>query len=85
MFKKLLSKLRMMREERKYMRSIDLNVKKFQIRNELIKFYLDYDRMNNIVDIPPHYRAERIMRKKLRTPADIDRSYRKLLEYKQAI
>lgn len=83
MFRDLLGKLKMMLAERKYRRSIDLNSKYFFIRNAVIKWYLDYDKMHGYIDIPAHYRAKKVMNKTIKTPSDIDRCYKKLLEYQK--
>lgn len=85
MFKNLLSKIKLKLAEYRYRRSIDLRVKKFQIRNAVIKWYMDYDRLHNVVDIPAYQRADRVMTKVIKTPADVDRCYKKLLEYQEAI
>lgn len=84
MFNDLISKIKLKLAEYRYKRQIDLRVKKFQIRNAVIKYYMDYDRIHNVVDIPAHIRAEKVMTKVIKTPADVDRCYRKLLEYKEA-
>ena len=85
MFKKLLAKIKLIRAEKKYQRGIDLRAKYFYIRNALIKWYMDYDRIYDVCDIPAYIRADRVMRKTLKVPADIDRSYKKLIEYQKAI
>ena len=85
MFKNLISRLKMMQQERKYKRNIDLNSKRFQVRNALIKWYMDYDKMYDVCDIPAHIRADRVIDKHLKCPADVDRAYKKLLAYQQAI
>lgn len=85
MFKNLFEKIRLMKANKRYKRSIDLNVKTFYIRNAVIKYYMDYDRIHNVVDIPAYIRAKRVMEKTLKTPQDIDRAYRKLLEYEQTV
>lgn len=85
MFKNLFEKIRLMKANKRYKRNIDLNVKTFYIRNAVIKWYMDYDRIHNVVDIPAYIRAKRVMEKTLKTPQDIDRAYRKLLEYEQTV
>lgn len=85
MFKNLLAKIKLKLAERKYQRNIDLNAKRFYIRNKVIKWYMDYDRMHDVTDIPAHIRAERAMSKTIKRPSDIDRIYKRLLEYQQAI
>ena len=85
MFKNLLAKIKLWKAERKYKRTIDLNVKQFQIRNAVIKWYMDYDKIHDITDIPAHIRAERVLKKTIKKPSDIDRIYNKLIEYQQAI
>jgi hypothetical protein len=85
MFKNLFEKIRLMKANKRYKRSVDLNVKTFHIRNAVIKWYMDYDRIHNVVDIPAYIRAKRVMEKTLKTPQDIDRAYRKLLEYEQTV
>ena len=85
MFKNLFEKIRLMKANKRYKRSVDLNVKTFHIRNAVIKYYMDYDRIHNVVDIPVYIRAKRVMEKTLKTPQDIDRAYRKLLEYEQTV
>lgn len=70
--------------EYKLRRKNELRVKKFHIRNELIRYYMDLKTMGNVVDIPAHIYADRAMKLTLRTPMDIDRSYRKLLAMKRA-
>lgn len=85
MFNDLISKIKLKLAEYRYKRQIDLRVKKFQIRNAVIKYYMDYDRIHNVVDIPAYQRADRVMAKTVKTPADVDRCYRKLLQYEEAI
>lgn len=85
MFKNLFEKIRLMKANKRYKRSVDLNVKTFHIRNAVIKWFMDYDRIHNVVDIPAYIRAKRVMEKTLKTPQDIDRAYRKLLEYEQTV
>lgn len=81
MFKNLLSKIKMILAERKYRRTIDLNAKRFYIKLALIQYYNDIDKMQDVVDIPAHIRADRIMDKVIKKSSDIDRLYKKSLEY----
>lgn len=81
MFKNLISKIKLLIAERRYKRKIDLNAKKFYIKLALIQYYNDIDKMHDVVDIPAHIRADRVMDKVIRKPSDIDRLYRKSLEY----
>lgn len=85
MFKKLLQKIKLIRAEKKYQRGIDLRAKYFYIRNALIKWYIDYDAIYDICDIPAHIRADRALKKTIKRPNDIDRAYNKLLKYQQVI
>lgn len=81
MFKNLLSKIKLKLAERRYKRKIDLNAKKFYIKLALIQYYNDIDKMHDVVDIPAHLRAEKVMSEVIRKPSDIDRLYKKSLEY----
>lgn len=83
MFKNLLTKIKLKLAEIRYRRQIDLRVKKFQIRNAVIKYYMDYDRIHDITDIPAHIRADRLLDRVIKRPSDIDRCYKKLLEYQE--
>lgn len=85
MFKNLISKIKMMLAERKYQRNIDLNCKRFYIRNAVIKWYMDYDRIYDVCDIPAHIRAERAISKTIKRPSDIDRIYKKLIDYEKSV
>lgn len=85
MFKNLLAKIKMMQQERKYKRNIDLNCKRFYIRNAVIKWYMDYDQIYDVCDIPAHIRAERAMNKTIKRPSDIDRIYKKLIDYEKSV
>ena len=80
MFKGLIDRINRAVAERRLRRKNDLFVKKYHIRNELIEFY--YNLHQDVVDLPAHYYAEVAMQRTLKTPADIDRSYRKLLNMK---
>lgn len=75
MFKDLLSKFHLWKEQRKYQRTIDLNAKKFYIKLALIQYYNDLDRIYDVVDIPAHIRADRYLTGI--KPAKIDKLYRK--------
>lgn len=81
MFKNLISKIKLKLAERRYKRKIDLNAKKFYIKLALIQYYNDIDKMHDVVDIPAHIRADRVMTKVIKRPSDIDRLYKKSLEY----
>lgn len=81
MFKNLLSKFHLWKEQRKYKRAKELSAKKFFIKLKMISYYNDINKMHNVVDIPAHIKADRIMNEVLRKPSDIDRLYKKALEY----
>lgn len=85
MYRKILEMFNLLREEIKLKRTIDLRVKKFKIRNAVIKWYMDYDKMHNLVNVPAHLRAKEVMKQTLKTPEDIDRCYQQLLDYQRAI
>ena len=81
MFKNLLGKIKLKLAELKYRRQKQLNAKKFYIKLALIQYYNDLDKMHDVVDIPAHIRADRVMTKVIKRPSDIDRLYKKSLEY----
>lgn len=78
MFKNLIRKIKLWRKRQ-------LRHKFFQIRNAVIKWYSDYDRIYDVCDIPAHTRADRAIGRTIKRPADIDRCYRKLLEFQAQI
>ena len=75
----------MLKAERKYQRNIDLNCKRFFLRNAVIKWYMDYDKIYDVCDIPAHIRADRALNKVIKRPSDIDRYYKKLIAYQKSI
>lgn len=85
MFKNLISKIKLKLAELKYRRQKQLSAKKFYIKLALIQYYNDYDKMHDVVDIPAHIRADRVMDKVIRKPSDIDRLYKKSLEYQATL
>ena len=86
MFRDLLSKLNRWKSEKRYQRMIELNAKKFYIKLALIQYYNDYNKMNNIVDVPAHIKAEYIMNDVIskKRPSEIDKLYKKSLKYTEA-
>ena len=85
MFKNLLGKIKLKLAELKYRRQKQLSAKKFYIKLALIQYYNDIDKMHDVVDIPAHIRADRVMTKVIKRPSDIDRLYKKSLEYQAQI
>lgn len=81
MFKNLLSKIKLKLAELRYRRQKQLSAKRFYIKLALIQYYNDLDKMHDVVDIPAHLRAEKVMSEVIRKPSDIDRLYAKSLEY----
>jgi hypothetical protein len=70
--------------EKQVAKRIENRKKYYEIRGAVIKFYEHKDLTEGSVDIPAFIRADKILKEVVKTPADIDFYYKKLLKYKVA-
>jgi len=56
--------------------------KYFEIRGAVIKFYEDQDATTGQIEIPAFQRADITLKEIIKTPADLDFYYNKLLQYR---
>lgn len=56
--------------------------KYYEIRGAVIKFYEEKDIIEGKVNIPAFQRADQTLKEVIKTPADIDFYYNKLLQYR---
>lgn len=85
MFKKILENVKLLQErnrlERLYQRSKELDIKRNFIIQEVSRIYDDIDKIYDVVDIHPFFRAEKVVNRVIKRPSDIDRLYRRALEH----
>lgn len=85
MLKRLLNSIRLLQErnrlERTYKRSIELEIKRDFIIQEVSRIYDDIDKIYDIVDIHPYLRAEKVVNRVIKKPSDIDRLYIESLKH----
>ncbi len=82
MFKKILQKIKERRQQIKTIKNAENKRKYYEIRGAVIKFYEDKQKADGNVELPAFMRADETLKEVIRTPADIDFYYKKLLKYR---
>lgn len=82
MLEKIINFLMDKKREKTVRDRIENERKYYEIRGEIIKFYEDKQRMYKNVEVPAFVLADEKMKEVVKTPADINFYYKKLLKYK---
>lgn len=82
MLKNLIKFIKNKKQEKEIKSRIENERKYFEIRGAVIKFYEDQDATTGKVEIPAFQRADSTLKEIIKTPADIDFYYNKLLQYR---
>lgn len=82
MLKEIVTNIKNKIQEKRQKIKLEYRRKYFEIRGAVINFYEDKATTDDTIELPAFMRADEILKEVIKTPADIDFYYKKLVKYK---